>query len=209
MRGPGTGAGGAGTGTGSGAGGSGPGGGGDNGVAEPPRLVSPVLFGRDFPRELLDRWPRRATVFLRLQVDVRGYVSECAVDRGTGVQAINLSMCNLAHDRLQFRPALNRSDKRLQDGSDTRNQHRVSGAIKESHDRGGMVGIDSLDELADAVAGDVGFIIESAVDARNASLIAIPGEDRAGDLPQARRAVAPVEAGDDHPDRRPAGGDGR
>jgi 6-phosphogluconolactonase len=34
---------------------------------------------------------------------------------------------------------------------------------------------DSLDELADAVAGDVGFIVESAVDARNASLIAIPG----------------------------------
>jgi 6-phosphogluconolactonase len=34
---------------------------------------------------------------------------------------------------------------------------------------------DSLDELADAVAGDVGFIVESAVEARNASLIAIPG----------------------------------
>jgi 6-phosphogluconolactonase len=34
---------------------------------------------------------------------------------------------------------------------------------------------DSLDELADAVAGDVGFIIESAVDARGASLIALPG----------------------------------
>src|SRR5690348_5551008 len=33
---------------------------------------------------------------------------------------------------------------------------------------------DSLDELADAVAGDVGFIVESAVDARNASLIALP-----------------------------------
>jgi len=33
----------------------------------------------------------------------------------------------------------------------------------------------SLDELADAVAGDVGFIIESAVDARDASLIAVPG----------------------------------
>ena len=33
---------------------------------------------------------------------------------------------------------------------------------------------DSLDELADAVAGDVGFIVESAVDARNASLIAVP-----------------------------------
>jgi len=34
---------------------------------------------------------------------------------------------------------------------------------------------DSLDELADAVAGDVGFIVESAVDARDASLIAVPG----------------------------------
>jgi 6-phosphogluconolactonase len=33
---------------------------------------------------------------------------------------------------------------------------------------------DSLEELADAVAGDVGFIIGSAVDARNASLIALP-----------------------------------
>ena len=34
---------------------------------------------------------------------------------------------------------------------------------------------DSLDEMADAVAGDVGFIVDSAVDARNASLIAVPG----------------------------------
>ena len=34
---------------------------------------------------------------------------------------------------------------------------------------------DSLDEMADAVAGDVGFIVESAIDARNASLIALPG----------------------------------
>jgi len=34
---------------------------------------------------------------------------------------------------------------------------------------------DSLNELADAVAGDVGFIIESAVDARDSSLIAVPG----------------------------------
>ena len=34
---------------------------------------------------------------------------------------------------------------------------------------------DSLDELADAVAGDVAFIIDSAVDARGSSLIAVPG----------------------------------
>jgi 6-phosphogluconolactonase len=34
---------------------------------------------------------------------------------------------------------------------------------------------DSIDEMADAVAGDVGFIVESALDARGEALIAIPG----------------------------------
>ena len=34
---------------------------------------------------------------------------------------------------------------------------------------------ETIDELADAVAGDVAFIIESAIEARNASLIAVPG----------------------------------
>src|SRR5438046_9851497 len=34
---------------------------------------------------------------------------------------------------------------------------------------------DSLDELADAVAGDVAFIVDSAIDARGSSLIAVPG----------------------------------
>jgi 6-phosphogluconolactonase len=43
---------------------------------------------------------------------------------------------------------------------------------------------DSADELADAVAGDVGFIIESAVDARNASLIAVPGGDATSVFPK-------------------------
>jgi protein TonB len=109
VRGPGTGAGGTGTGTGSGAGGNGPGGGGDNGVAEPPRLATPVLRGRDFPRDMLDQWPPGATVFLRLRIDARGYVAECLVDRGTGATAIDSAMCNLAHERLRFRPALNRS----------------------------------------------------------------------------------------------------
>jgi len=108
VRGPGTGAGGTGNGTGSGSGGNGSGGGG-GGVVEPPHLVTPVLSGRDFPRNMFDQWPRGATVFLRLRVDPQGYVSECAVDRGTGVQSIDAVMCNLAHDRLRFRPALNRS----------------------------------------------------------------------------------------------------
>jgi 6-phosphogluconolactonase len=38
---------------------------------------------------------------------------------------------------------------------------------------------DSAEELADAVAGDIGFIIESALDARGSSLIALPGGDTA------------------------------
>ena len=109
VRGPGTGAGGAGTGTGSGAGGTGPGGGGEGGIAEPPHLATPVLTGRDFPRTFLDQWPRGATIFLRLRVDARGYVSECLIDRGAGVPAIDSTICNLAHERLRFRPALNRS----------------------------------------------------------------------------------------------------
>ena len=109
VRGPGTGAGGTGTGTGSGSGGNGPGGGGDGGVADPPHLVTPVLRGRDIPRETLDQWPRGATVFMRLRVDARGYVSECTIDRGSGVASIDNTLCNLAHDRLRFRPAVNRS----------------------------------------------------------------------------------------------------
>ena len=109
VRGPGTGAGGVGSGTGSGSGGNGPGGGGDGGVADPPHLISPVLRGRDFPRDMLDQWPGRATVFMRLRVDAQGYVSECTVDRGTGVGLIDGQLCNIVHDRLRFRPAVNRS----------------------------------------------------------------------------------------------------
>jgi len=108
VRGPGTGAGGTGNGTGSGSGGNGPGGGGDGGVADPPHLVTGVLRGRDFPREMLDQWPRGGTVFLRLRIDQRGFVSECTVDRGTRVPAIDNGLCNLAHERLRFRPAVNR-----------------------------------------------------------------------------------------------------
>ena len=107
VRGPGTGAGGTGTGTGTGSG-SGSGGG-DGGVADPPHLISPVLTGRDIPRELLQQWPGGTPVFLRLRVNPQGYVSECNVLRGTGVAAIDNTMCNIAHDRLRFRPAVNRS----------------------------------------------------------------------------------------------------
>jgi len=50
---------------------------------------------------------------------------------------------------------------------------------------------DSVDELADAVAGDVGFIIESAVDARNASLIAVPGGDATAIFPKLAKQKLP------------------
>ena len=43
---------------------------------------------------------------------------------------------------------------------------------------------ESLDELADAVAGDIGFIIDSAVDARGSSLVAIPGRSASGIYPK-------------------------
>ena len=107
VAGPGTGAGGAGNGTGSGNGGNGSGSG-DNGVADPPHLATPVLGGRDIPRELLDQWPPGAPVFLRIRVSPQGFVSECNVLRGTGNPQIDNMMCNIAHDRLRFRPAVNR-----------------------------------------------------------------------------------------------------
>jgi len=105
LSGSGTGGGGKGNGNGSGNGN----GAGGNEVVEPPHLATSVLTGRDFPRELLDQWPRRATAFLRLRVDARGYVAECIVDRGTGFASIDGEVCNLAHERLRFRPALNGS----------------------------------------------------------------------------------------------------
>jgi protein TonB len=109
VAGPGTGAGGTGTGTGSGGSGSGTGGGGNGGAVSPPHLVTPVLRGRDLPPSMLEQWPRAQTVFLRLRVDSRGFVSECNVDRGTGIPTIDSQLCNVAHDRLRFRPALDRA----------------------------------------------------------------------------------------------------
>jgi protein TonB len=108
VRGPGTGAGGVGTGTGSGTGGIGPGGGGE-GAAYPPQLLTPTLRGRDFTRDLLEMWPGDAQVFLRLRIDAQGYVSECIVDRGTGVPMIDSEMCALVHQRFRYRPAMSRS----------------------------------------------------------------------------------------------------
>ena len=81
-----------GTGTGSGAGGSGSGGGGGGGAAAP-RLVTPVLTARNFPRQMLAAWPRGAQVFMRLRVDAQGVVQQCIVDRGTGMRPSTAEVC--------------------------------------------------------------------------------------------------------------------
>lgn len=61
---------------------------------------------------------------------------------------------------------------------------------------------DDAAEMADAVAGDVGFIVESALDARGASLIAVPGGSTprpvyaklaARDLPWKKVIVIPTD----------------
>jgi 6-phosphogluconolactonase len=63
----------------------------------------------------------------------------------------------------------------LQDGSDTRNQRRDKRKKGNQMIEAEWWEYESFGELADAVAGDVGFIVESAVDARGTSLIAVPG----------------------------------
>ncbi|HVF82620.1 MAG TPA: 6-phosphogluconolactonase [Sphingomicrobium sp.] len=50
---------------------------------------------------------------------------------------------------------------------------------------------EAVDELADAVAGDIGFIVESAVDARDAALLALPGDAPAAVLDQLAKAKLP------------------
>jgi 6-phosphogluconolactonase len=50
---------------------------------------------------------------------------------------------------------------------------------------------DSIDELAEAVAGDIGFIVESAIDARDAALLAFPGDAPAAVLANFAKAKLP------------------
>lgn len=105
VRGPGTGAGGSGTGTGAGGSGSGTGGGG-TGQPTRPVLITPTLEGRrDYPREVLRRWPRGGRVFVRFQVDPEGRPFNCNIDRSSGDQAVDRWTCSLVLSKLRFRPA--------------------------------------------------------------------------------------------------------
>jgi protein TonB len=102
----GTGAGGNGTGTGSGGSGSGTGGGG-GGVATRPVMITPTLDGRrDYPREVLGRWPRGARVFTKFQVDVVGRPFNCSIVRSSGDALVDQWTCSLIESKIRFRPAL-------------------------------------------------------------------------------------------------------
>jgi 6-phosphogluconolactonase len=50
---------------------------------------------------------------------------------------------------------------------------------------------EDVGELAEAVAGDIGFIVESAVDARDAALLALPGDAPAAVLEKLAKAKLP------------------
>ena len=113
--GPGTGAGGAGTGTGSGGAGSGDGGGGNGLAVVRTRLATRPLTARDFPRALLDRWPRGRPVMMRFRVDADGRIIQCIVDVGTGDPAIDGSICGIAQARLRYNPGVNRDGRRVAD----------------------------------------------------------------------------------------------
>ena len=115
VPGPGTGAGGTGTGTGSGGAGSGTGGGGTGLAVTRARLAVPPLRGRDFPRELLDAWPRGARIWMRVRVDANGGVSQCIVDQGSGNPAFDAQICAIVQRRLRYHPGRNESAERVAD----------------------------------------------------------------------------------------------
>jgi periplasmic protein TonB len=105
VPGPGTGAGGVGTGTGAGGSGSGTGGGG-LGRGTRPVMITPTLNGRrDYPREVLHRWPPGGRVFVRFQIDVVGRPFNCNVDRSSGDPLVDQWTCSLVLSKIRFRPA--------------------------------------------------------------------------------------------------------
>lgn len=116
VPGPGTGAGGVGTGTGAGGAGSGTGGGGMGPIAVTrTRLATRPLSGRDFPPDLLERWPRGQQVLLRFRVDAEGYIIQCDVFQGSGDPSVDAQVCAIARQRLRYRPGLDAGRRRVAD----------------------------------------------------------------------------------------------
>lgn len=116
VPGPGTGAGGVGTGTGAGGSGSGTGGGGAGPIAMVrTRLATRPLTGRDFPPGLLDRWPRGQQILLRFRVNADGYIIQCDVFQGSGDRGVDQQVCDIARQRLRYRPGLDANRRRVAD----------------------------------------------------------------------------------------------
>lgn len=116
VPGPGTGAGGVGTGTGAGGAGSGTGGGGAGPIAMVrTRLATRPLSGRDFPPDLLDRWPPGQQILLRFRVNADGYIIQCDVFQGSGDPSVDEQVCAIARQRLRYRPGLDANRRRVAD----------------------------------------------------------------------------------------------
>ncbi len=105
LPGPGTGAGGVGTGTGSGGSGAGPGGGGSGEGQRPSVIRRTTLRGRDYPRAVIQNWPSRAPVFVRVRVQLDGRATDCTVDRSSGDAVVDQWTCRLVEQKVRFRPA--------------------------------------------------------------------------------------------------------
>lgn len=90
-------------GTGGSGNGTGGGGSGAGGIATQPRQIGGRLKFSDLPHDLLEpgKW---AEVGVRYAVEVDGRVRECAIDRSSGVPALDAMACRLIVRRFRFRP---------------------------------------------------------------------------------------------------------
>ena len=148
---------------------------------------------------------------MRLRVNPNGGVLQCIVDQGTGNPALDFDVCAIVQRRLRYHPGLNENGQRVADWAGYRQEASSIAMESLTMIEAEWWDYDSAEELAEAVAGDIGFIIESASRcARIPSLIALPGGVH-GTSPsnQALAVEASVEAGHHCTDRRTAGADGR
>ena len=76
---------------------------------------SSPLSGRDFPPDLLDRWPRGQQILLRFRVDANGAIIQCDVFQGSGDPSVDAQVCAIARQRLRYRPGLDASRQRVAD----------------------------------------------------------------------------------------------
>jgi hypothetical protein len=52
---------------------------------------------------------------MRFRVNADGFIIQCINDRSTGSPTVDARICEIARQRLHFRPALDRSGRRVAD----------------------------------------------------------------------------------------------